>query len=112
MLKAARGSRVAWVALAVAAVLSIGSSTGLHPEQPNVGRVDSSAGDGLHRARGDSAPHVCLACLTYGATVAARLGPTLVSNEGARPLVPHDRPGPPGRTAARPLSGRSPPLSS
>jgi hypothetical protein len=112
MLKAVRASRVAWAALTVAAVLSIGASTGLHPEQSSPTRADTSAGDGFRRARAESTPHVCLACLTYGTTLTARLGPTPVANEDVRPLVSSERPAPPGRLSARPLSGRSPPVSS
>ncbi|HEY3202209.1 MAG TPA: hypothetical protein VGL03_00990 [Thermoanaerobaculia bacterium] len=99
------------LALGLAVLLSIGGSLGLHPEPSDPGKLPP-AGSVIAKPGNTTAPHRCLACLTYGTALPSALALILLAGD---PLIPTGctvNPIPVGRSAGRPLSGRSPPSRS
>ena len=113
MFRALRTSPIVLLALALAAVLSVGGSLGLHPEP--AAPSGASGGDATFSSttsRADAAPHRCLACLIFGATLISPIfraplaGATPSAAATGRDADSH------GRLSHRSLSGRSPPSRS
>ena len=106
MLRRIRRSPAIFLALALTAALTVGTSVGLHPEPSS---ALASGVDGISAVTGDAPAHGCLACLVHGAAVgwSASALPTVGPTEAL--LVLPDAASPAGRLAGRDLSGRSPP---
>lgn len=98
-------------ALALAALLTVGASFGLHPE-PGSSARNPPAADGISVATAPASTHACLACLAHGAALAS---PASVLVAAARiqavRLLPLDS-NPVSRLESRRLTGRSPPSAS
>ena len=98
------------VALVLAALLSVGSSIGLHPEPSG---VPSSPVTRFAAASGmESASHCCLACLTHASALVSPLAGILQADGRVSPSAHSADPTPHARLSGRDLSGRSPPALS
>ena len=114
MLWKLRAARLAHLALAVACLLAVTGSVGLHPEPDGVSdRVVSSASGTFKTPQPPPGPsHGCLACLAHRSVPLARLsGVVLQPGACIGPLVPLPQP---HRTTFEPAlhEGRAPPFSS
>jgi hypothetical protein len=110
MLRRTRNTSVVRLALAVAVLLALGASFGLHPEPASQG--SPSGVSGISTARRVPAPHGCLACLAHGAAMVSPLfGIVLVAAPSSAAGL-SEGPLPPARLTCRDLSGRSPPARS
>jgi hypothetical protein len=110
MLRQTRNRPAVRLALAVALLLALGASFGLHPEPASQG--SPSGVSGISTARSAAAPHGCLACLTHGATMVSPLfGIVLEAAPSSATGLPEGSL-PPARLTCRDLSGRSPPARS
>jgi len=96
--------------LAVAVLLAVGASFGLHPE-PASPVLQSGAG-GISSVRSAAAPHDCLACLTHGAAIASPLAGIVLEAAPSSAAGLPEGSIPRARLACRDLSGRSPPARS
>jgi hypothetical protein len=110
MLRKIRTMPAVRLALALAVLLAVGASFGLHPE-PGSQSAPSAVG-GITKVRAAAAPHDCLACLTHGAAIAAPLAGIVLEADSTSPAGPSGGSIPPARLARRDLSGRSPPARS
>jgi hypothetical protein len=103
-----RRSPAVHLALAFAALLTVGASFGLHPEP--VSFSAAPAGLEISPDGAASAAHGCFACLVHSAAVAWSAAGVLPSGAAERYVAPPPEVPPPGRLAGRDLSGRSPPV--
>ena len=95
------------LALAVAVLLAVGASFGLHPEPGARG-----AADGISRVLNASAAHDCLACLGHVTAVASPLSGIVPEASPASGAALSECSLPFSRLTCRDLSGRSPPAHS
>src|SRR6266568_1486178 len=113
MLRTFRSLRLGQMALAIASVLAVTGSLGLHPEPAAADSRQTSDGSAQWQAPGgeDNATHDCLACLAHRSLSLPRLSGVVLEPGTAVPLSfcrRTERPLPaPGRTHA----GRAPPAS-
>ena len=108
MFRALRTAPTVRLVLALAAILSIGASLGLHPEPADAMGTGSDVALSS-TVVADSASQRCLACLAFGATLipaVPRVSLVGVTPESAAPGALANTI---ARLAHRDLSGRSPP---
>jgi len=114
MLRTFRSLRLGQMALAIASVLAVTGSLGLHPEP--AGAVPRHAADGLARwdsPRGpDKTSHDCLACLAHRSFSIPRLAGVVLQPGTAVTVSFCSRTERPRPAPARTHAGRAPPASS
>ncbi|HTD51607.1 MAG TPA: hypothetical protein VK780_01160 [Thermoanaerobaculia bacterium] len=113
MFRTLRIARFVQVALAVACVLAVTGSVGLHPEPGGASAADASHGSAWKRPQPPDGPsHGCLACLAYRSIPLARLF-GFVLQPGACAVSATPSPTPPVlAVASAPHEGRAPPAFS
>jgi len=106
MLRRLRRSSPARAMLCLAVLLATVAAFGLHPEPLD----DHGGGLAISRtASAGSAPHLCVACLTHSAALAAPIAASLGAPGIADDRAPASRLESPPRLSRTPCSGLSPP---
>jgi hypothetical protein len=107
MFRAMRTAAAVRALLGLAALLTLGSSVGLHPEP--AAAQDLSAAEVGAPTGTDFVPHRCLACLTFGSTLVTPLPATLAAGDCLEHAAFSFEPARVTRIAEGGISGRSPP---